>query len=165
MFKMSSAYGILYAILTGALVLFLFFSGLFVAGDVMRSHPLVTFSLLLCSGLMSFLSYKTDKPADPSFQKYIFYSSVILAGCTFLFHNKTETYLQKFLLGGKVKSEKVVLTNGEDGHEYEGRDYYLEGGNDNSKEAVNWGFIILTIGTPLLTWKISKLAGVDYGSS
>jgi phosphoglycerol transferase MdoB-like AlkP superfamily enzyme len=158
---------VIYSILLYFLILFLFIGGTAIAGDIMRAHPLLSFTLLLCCALASFLNYKLDGKESAWMLKYLFYATVILSGCTLLFHNKSSVYVQKLLLGGKVGSREVTETDYADDdndHEYEGKEYYLVGGNDTAKKAISWGFIILTIGTPFLTWRISKLAGITFPS-
>ena len=134
----------------------LFFAGIAFLESIIRSHILLPIIALLLTLLLAFLFYKAPDFLDNSLNdvlKYTFYFSVAVSFTCFVFASKSEAYIEKSLLGGKVRQTEVE-TEGPNGELGSTTDYYLEDVSPTNDRIIRYSYWILVLGTPFLIWKM-----------
>jgi hypothetical protein len=150
----------IYEWILNGLLFILFFGGIAFAGSVMRSHPFIQVFLLIICCALAFLFYKVPDSFEEATRhkviRYLFYFNIVISFLCLITYNRETAYIEKYIFGGKVKTDEVLVDADEESPEHYETDYYVKGGDPTDHKIVFYSYILLVFITPYLSFRISQ---------
>jgi hypothetical protein len=136
------------------------FGGSILIGDLIRIRPSLPICLVLLSALAAFLFYKTSEDIEKDFStvRVMTFICFISAAICLFNTSRSTAYIEKLLLGGKIKKERVEQERDYENGSVDPTEYSIEGINPTTDNIISWSFIAVIVGLPYLTYRIDKKA-------